>query len=73
MDYLLFDWAAMITTFIAVYLLGNHNRWGFLVFVVSNICWVVVGVLAGSHPMIWGNAIFVVVNVRGWLRWRAAE
>lgn len=70
MDYLLFDWAAMATTFLAVYMLGNHNKWGFIVFMVSNACWIAVGVLAESDAMIWGNAIFLVVNFRGWVKWR---
>ncbi len=70
MDYLFFDWAAMATTFLAVYMLGNHSRWGFIVFMVSNACWIVVGVLAASQAMIWGNAIFLFVNLRGWIKWR---
>lgn len=69
MEYLLFDWAAMGTTFLAVYMLGNHSRWGFVVLMISNLCWTATGVLAESQAMIWGNVIFLVVNLRGWLKW----
>ncbi|MDX1582207.1 MAG: PnuC protein [Thermoanaerobaculia bacterium] len=73
MDYLFFDWAAMATTFLAVYMLGNHSRSGFVVFMISNLCWMATGYLAESQAMIWGNAIFLVVNLRGWLKWGRDE
>jgi hypothetical protein len=69
MDYFLLDWAAMFAAFLSVYMLGNHNRWGFLVFMISNVFWVAVGVLAASDAMIYGNIIFFAVNLRGLLKW----
>jgi nicotinamide riboside transporter PnuC len=69
MEYYLLDWAAMFTAFLSVYMLGNHNRWGFLVFMVSNVFWVAVGFLAASDAMIYGNIVFFAVNLRGLLKW----
>ena len=65
------DWFAMLTSFAAVYLLGNKSRSGFAVFMVSNLTWIAVGVLAGSMAMTLGNAIFLALNLRGYLRWKA--
>jgi hypothetical protein len=69
MEYYLLDWAAMLAAFLSVYMLGNHNRWGFLVFMISNVFWVAVGLLAASDAMIYGNIIFFAVNLRGLLKW----
>jgi hypothetical protein len=37
------DWLAMFLTFIAIYLLGNKNKSGFLVMMAGNLCWAAIG------------------------------
>jgi nicotinamide riboside transporter PnuC len=65
------DWFGMLTSFAAVYLLGNKSRNGFAVFMVSNLTWIAVGALANSMAMTFGNLIFFALNLRGYLRWKA--
>ena len=64
------DWLGMLTSFAAVYLLGNKSRSGFAVFMVSNLTWIAVGALAGSMAMTFGNLIFFALNLRGYLGWK---
>ena len=73
MDLLAFygiDWLAMLLTFIAIWLIGNKSRMGFVVMIAGNLCWIVVGILSGSSAMWIANLVFVVMNVRAILKWR---
>ena len=66
------DWVAMAFTFVAIYLLGNKSRAGFVTMMCGNACWVVIGVLTGSIAMVIANAVFLAMNARGWYRWSSA-
>lgn len=70
MNYYLLDWIGMAFSLLAVYLLGQKNPWGFVSFIVSNLLWVAVGVLAESTGIIIGNLVFLGLNARGLLKWR---
>ena len=63
------DWLAMVFTFVAIYLLGNKARPGFVVMMCGNTCWAVVGILTSSTAMIIANAVFFGMNVRGFTSW----
>lgn len=73
MQYYFLDWTAMVTSLLAVYLLGQKNRLGFASFMVSNMLWMVVGFLAGSYGIFLGNVVFFGLNLRGFLKWKPAE
>ena len=63
------DWLAMALTFGAIYLLGNRSRYGFLLMMLGNACWVAVGVLTQSVALVAANLCFFAMNVRGFLKW----
>ena len=63
------DWIAPVLTFTALYLLGEKNRWGFVVGMVGCLCWIMMGVLVNSIPQIIANIIFFIINLRGWIKW----
>jgi fatty-acid desaturase len=66
------DWAAMALSLTAVYLLGNQARIGFLVFALANVVWVFLGTFwMNSLGIAIGNTAFLVMNLRGYLRWTA--
>ncbi len=65
------DWAAMALTLVAIYLLGDRRRMGFVLMILGNACWVVLGVLTGSLAMILANLVFAGMNVRGLVKWSA--
>jgi hypothetical protein len=64
-----FDWAAMALTLLAIYMLGDKRRMGFVIMIIGNLSWVVVGILADSLAMILANLIFGAMNVRGIVKW----
>ncbi len=64
------DWIAIALSLLAVYMLGNKNKYGFLVFAFSNVMWVFLGFSwMESIGMAIGNIVFFVVNVRGYFSW----
>ncbi len=68
------DWIAMFMSLASIYLLGNKNRWGFLVFAMANAIWIFLG-LTWMHSLgiAIGNIIFMLINLRGFWRWQQAE
>ena len=69
-NYYLLDWVGMLTSFWSVYLLGNKNPHGFIVFMFSNVCWAGVGLMTDSSALYLGNLIFFFLNLQGLLKWR---
>lgn len=69
MSYFGLDWIAIFCSFGALELLANKNRYGFALFLIANICWIVVGHAVGSIALMLGNVVFFGANLRGLLRW----
>ncbi|MDJ0920105.1 MAG: nicotinamide mononucleotide transporter [Henriciella sp.] len=67
------DWAAMFFTFAQLYLLGNGKRAGFIFGILATISWASFGIMAGSVANPIANFIFLVMNLRGLLKWKATE
>ncbi len=65
------DWLAMILTLLAIYLLGNKNREGFIVMILGNVLWIALGIFISSIAMIAGNFIFILMNTWCFIRWSA--
>jgi hypothetical protein len=68
------DWLAMALSLFSVYLLGNKNRVGFLVFAASNSTWIFLGLTwMTSLGIAVGNTIFLFMNIRGFVNWRRKD
>jgi hypothetical protein len=64
------DWLAMALSLYAAYLLGNKQKLGFIIFAISNIFWVLLGLFfMSSYGMAIGNFLFFLINVRGFINW----
>ena len=64
------DWIAMIMTFLALYYLGEKRRFGFIFGILASISWLTFGVLVDSIANIIANVIFIVLNLRGYVKWK---
>jgi hypothetical protein len=69
MQYQGVDWAAMFFTFVAIWQIGNKNRYGFVLMMLGNLCWVGLGFLTASVAMIAANIIFFCMNTRAIVKW----
>mgnify|MGYP006112547363 FL=1 len=64
-----FDWAAMLMTFLSLYLLGNHNRLGFLMGIGANFFWFSYGFMSGSLANMLCSVVVMLLQFRGWRKW----
>ena len=70
LEYYLLDWLGIFMSLVSVYMLGNKNKWGFIVFALSNVIWIYLGlIMMSSVGMAVGNFIFMVINIRGFIHW----
>jgi hypothetical protein len=68
------DYVAMIMSLIAILLLGNKVKWGFVSFMFTNAAWITLGViLLHSYALIIGNTIFLITNTRGFIKWNQTK
>lgn len=68
------DWLAMAINLYAAYLLGNNRKFGFVLFAISNIFWILLGISTmSSYGMAIGNFVFFLINVRGYMKWHKAS
>ena len=55
---------------VGMLLLGQKNIWGWIVRLIGEFIWTGVGLAMGmSSIYVWG-AIFLLIDIRGFLRWR---
>jgi len=64
------DWVATVAGLTGVYLIGNKNKFGFLIMMIASLSWMAVGFLIGSLALILGSAVFFSLHLRGWIKWR---
>jgi hypothetical protein len=70
LKYFALDWLAMGLSLLAVYLLGNKNKFGFISFVLANLLWIILGfTLINSLGIALGNVVFLIMNIRGYMSW----
>ncbi|MBT5855665.1 PnuC protein [bacterium] len=63
------DWVAMFTSFFWLYLVGNQKRSGFLFGIAASVAWFLFGMLTHSPASMIANIVFLVLNIRGYLKW----
>lgn len=64
------DWLAMGLSVVAMGLLGNRIKWGFVAFLGANVSWILLGTLLLHSPaIILGNTLFLIANARGFIKW----
>lgn len=67
------DWLWFSASILAVYLLGNKNKFGFVSMIVSDLTRLGMAYLTHSSATLIGSLIYLALNVRGWYAWRSAE
>ncbi|WP_444897864.1 hypothetical protein ACJJI5_16180 [Microbulbifer sp. EKSA008] len=64
------DWLAISLSLYAAYLLGNKQKIGFIIFAISNVLWIILGIFfMSSYGMAIGNLAFFLINARGFNHW----
>jgi hypothetical protein len=63
------QWPAMIITVIAAWLIGSQRKfkrnWGFWLFLLSNVLWIIWGVGDGAYALVVLQFALGALNIRG--------
>ena len=63
------DIIACILEIIGAWMVGNRNRYGFVVFMLGNICWLLSGYDSKLIGLIVVSIVFFGINVRNFKKW----
>lgn len=47
----------------------DSSRWGFVCYLLSNVCWVIYALQSAQWPLLLMNAVFTVITMVGLIRW----
>jgi len=71
------QWPAMAVTVIAAWMVGSQRKfkrnWGFWLFLLSNVLWIVWGWQDGAYALIVLQLCLAFLNIRGALKNRTSE
>lgn len=63
------DWIVMITVFVAMFLLGDKKRSGFIVGMISASFAFIFGIQVGSIANIIIGVVLFILYLRGYMKW----
>ena len=68
------SWAATATTILAALMTASNlgsrvTGYGFAVFTIGALCWLIVGAVTHQPALLWTNVVLLVVDVFGVWRW----
>jgi hypothetical protein len=71
------QWPAMVVTVLAAWLVASQKKfqrnWGFWIFLVSNLLWIVWGLHDRAYALIVLQVCLAMLNIRGTVKNRTAE
>src|SRR3954451_18596975 len=68
------SWAATATTILAALMTASNlgsrvTGYGFAVFTIGALCWLIVGAMSHQPALLWTNAVLLAVDLFGVWRW----
>lgn len=60
-----FEWAGALLLALNI----KYSGWGFVLFLIANITWIVFGYLIGAHGLVLNQIFFTATSVLGIKRW----
>ncbi len=67
------DWLSMLIGFAGGWLVTSHNRWGFLLVILSTLFAAVTAVMASQYGFILANIINILIATRGFVAWKKTK
>jgi len=63
------DWLAAIFGLLGLWLLAEKHKNGFLLGIVADIFWIILGAQKGLPGLVVVCSILIIINIRGYLKW----
>ena len=64
------DWLGMFLSVLNIWLMGNKNKYGFLVGILANLSWLIFGIMSETIAGLIVNLIMIILNFRGYQKWK---
>jgi nicotinamide riboside transporter PnuC len=64
------DWIGMVGNLFGLWFISKQRKLGFLIGSIGCLGWMAFGFLTQSGPSVVSNAIYIVMNIRGWRKWK---
>ena len=64
------DWIAAALELAGAWIVGNKNKWGFIVFIACGLCWIAyIIVNQSTYGLLLAIMPMQVINVRNFIKW----
>lgn len=70
MKYYCTDWITLLCNLIAIWLIGNGKKYGFVFGLLACFADFVFGYLAQSSAIMAGSVLFAIFNIRAYWKWK---
>jgi hypothetical protein len=67
------DILAMVLTFIGLLMIGNKNRYGFIVALLGNSIWIFLGFWVNSFGLMFANFVIIIIYLRNFTKWNITK
>lgn len=67
------DWISAAFALVGVFLVGQKNKYGFLVCMISGVCWCFVAISTGVYGLFLEVLPLFVLNSYNFYKWRKEE
>jgi hypothetical protein len=64
------DWVGIVFSMVSTNCLAKKRKRGFLLGMTGNVAFVGFGLLAQSAASVIANAAYLILNARGWWKWK---
>jgi hypothetical protein len=66
---LLINIMVVLSSIVGMYLIAHYNRLGFAVFLITEACFISLGVITGQYGLIITAFIYLGMNIYSWRKW----
>jgi len=63
------DWIAAILGVIGAWLIGNKNKWGFILLLIGSVLWITVSFHTMVYGLLLANIPGLLINIRNFWTW----
>ena len=67
------SWIAALAEIMAKWIVGNHNKWGHAIHILSGILWSIVALQTGMYALLVITIPAFVINIRNFVKWHHEE